>query len=298
MSLSKKPILVISISSGENEASESIKWIHAQKNIEFDFEEIRDLRAVVAHEVLYSTIMSNSEKFSYFVKVDGDMVFSRETVLSEMIAKMRNDVSIDHGVFSVFDWYTQKAIMGMHIFSRRCKWGGRDPLFTDSGITFPGRRMLFWDSPSPVAQHSPNPSLMQAFQFGYHRCLKIMQKDRFCPNLSQSIFQFNLLKNVHEQYLINRDPRRKAALFGASDAMRKSGMQTFGSRDHFSGYESAVSAINNNMCHVDRLIERTWGAGFLRKNLIYNSLLISPWLRGFLCSLLCRVKRFYDKLIT
>lgn len=286
MSEYQKPVLVISVSSGENEVNQSIESIFVQKDIEFDFLEIRDLGNIEAHELLYSTIMQNANDFSYFVKVDGDMVFSRESVLCEMILQMRNDVEIDHGVFSVLDWYTQKAIMGMHIFSSRCQWTKRDPLFTDSGTNFIGRRELFWDSPAPVAYHSPNPGLMQAFQFGYHRCLKILQRDRFFPKLGQSQFQFNLLKNLYEQYLINRDIRRKAALYGACEAMKRGAFKTFDTRAQFCSYNINVEKIANRKCEIDRRIEKNWGMGTLKQNIVCNPILLSPWFRFNLCSLL------------
>lgn len=292
-----KPILVISVSSGENELDKSLESIRAQEGVEFDLKEIRDLGNVEAHELLYSTIMSNSEYYSYSVKVDGDMVFARKTSLSEMINLMQNDVDTDHGVFSVLDWYSQKAIMGMHVFSSRCTWTRRDHLFTDSNTIFPGSRMLVWGSPSPVAHHSPNPSLMQAFQFGFHRCLKILQRDRFCPKVSQSQFQFNLLKNVYEQYQISGDLRRKAALYGACEAANRRSAKNFVSRDDFSAYESVVSEIylSNGMsdveCEVDLSIERVWGTGLLKKNLVYNQLLFGSWLRSNLCSVFSNVRR-------
>ncbi len=284
-------VLVLSVSSGENEAQTSLSLINDQLGVEFEVYVIEGLSQQQAHTKLYRTIMANSEKFQWFVKVDGDMVFQSPDLLAKMISLMSSDTNIDHGVFSVMDWYTQKAIMGMHVFSGRCHWPDlNDPLFTDPSPEYPGIQKLFWESPSPVALHSPDPGLMQAFQFGFHRCLKIVQKDRYCPNVQQALFQFNLIKNLYEQNIINPDVRRKAALFGACEAIKTTN-GLFESRNDFERYRHRVDSLTVEPCDIDKEICRTWGQCGLVSNIILNIPLAKIIFRSNVCRFLRVLRR-------
>jgi len=289
-----KTVLVISISSGENEVTDSLLSINCQQMVDFDLIKIKGLSNKAAHQELHDTVMDNLRRYHYFVKVDGDMVFSSTLTLCQMIKELEKDAQIDHAIFSVLDWYSQKVIIGMHVFSNRCTWGRLDDrLFTDSSPTIPGIRKFFWDSPSPVALHSPNPSIMQAFQFGFHRCLKIVQRDRRCPRLRQVRFQYNLIKNVYEQYLINPDVRRKAVLYGACEALW-SKEKIFESRDHFQAYERKLHSLTLARCPIDDDIDRVWGMGKFNFNMLVNRTVFYPWVRKMGCLVYRKVKRILN----
>ena len=163
-------VLILLLSSGENELEDSKLSIQNQKNIDFDVLHIKDLPNKEAHVKLYRTIEENIDQYSLFLKVDADMVFADDFKLEEIAKCFNEDKELDHIAFSVFDWYSQKAIIGMHAFSNRCFWPKFDDLlFVDPSPSYPGKSKIVWESPAPVAYHSPNPSIIESIQFGFHR---------------------------------------------------------------------------------------------------------------------------------
>lgn len=278
------------MSSGENEYYQSLRSIRQQKEIDFDLIEIKNLPNKEAHRTLYEEIAKNASSYDYFVKVDGDMVFLQDKSLARMIGVIAANSSLDHVAFSVLDWYSQKAIIGMHLYSNRCRWGDlTDSVFVDPSPVIPGEKVLIWSSPAPVAIHSPCPDLSQAFQFGYHRCLKIVQRHRKCPDLNRSNFQYQLLRSVYDQHLIDGDDRRLAALYGACMALR-SNKQAFESRDSFLEFQDSLADFDANKMIIERVVRGVWGYGRFRERYVINVPMFDIWFRWFVCSCYSRLK--------
>lgn len=109
--------------------------------------------------------------------------------------------------------------MGMHMFSNRVKWTiSKEALFVDPAPKREGEQLVCWDGPSPVAEHSPNPSIEEAFMFGYHRALKVLQRGRWIKDIGQAKFQLNLLQQVWNCLEKDFDKRRIATIYGAEKA--------------------------------------------------------------------------------
>ena len=253
-------ILVYVVSCGEGEYQECITKLMEQKGILFEVREIKDMENLKAHNLLYNSIMENASKYDYFVKIDADMILASDYTLYNMIKTMANDGDIDHGIFSVLDWYSMQAIMGMHVFSSNCRWDRlTNDLFVDPDPSIPGNRKYYWDRPSPVALHSPNPTNLQAFSFGYHRTLKILQLKSKNYGISRAYFQLSLLKSVYLQTQFQADIRRQLALFGANTALL-SGQSVLRHKDCLSLYNDSIDeflALDRNK--RDRVISGNWG---------------------------------------
>lgn len=109
---------------------------------------------------------------------------------------------------AVQDWYSDSLIEGFHMFSDRVSCPvTRDSRFVDASPTTPGKRLKLWDSPAPVADHSPDPSPMQAFRFGVHRALKVVQPRRWRLRYGQTRGQWKLLKRCAAS-IRGSDPRK------------------------------------------------------------------------------------------
>lgn len=271
------------MSSGENELNECKKAISGQVSINFDVFHIKDLSNKEAHQLCYSTIMNKKDKYSYFVKVDADMVFTSNTKLEEIINVFKNNPNLDHASFSVLDWASQKAIIGMHAFTNRCYWSKVvDNLFVDPSPSYPGEGKIIWENPAPVAWHSPNPSIKQSIQFGYHRTLKILQKEKKIPNLSRSNFQYDLMYQVYQQSLLDSDNRRLATLFGVDAALHSSRMKFLDSKEN-PVFDKLEEVFLKKDCDKLKIrFDKIWGMSKFKTEFFFSFLKFKIWIRYFI----------------
>lgn len=209
-------ILIIMLYSGENEISESIESIKSQKYRHWEHRLISFRPNLEAHKEMQQLIMEKSSDFDLFIKLDADMVFCHENILENIVEIFASDPELDHAIFAVRDWSSGLNIQGLHVYSPRVKWDDTaDSLFVDPDPHITGRRKVYMGEPAPVAVHSPNPSMRQAFLYGYHRALKVVQRDREHASGYQAHFQFYLLAKVWDQFVQQKDGRRAAVLLGA-----------------------------------------------------------------------------------
>lgn len=211
--------MIVTLYSGEQELASSTRSLEEQTFTNWHRQILRDLPNIEAHRRLYDLIMESRREFDLFVKLDADMVFERRTALSEIVEVFQRTRELDHAIFSVSDWASKQAIMGLHAYSNRVQWlSSAETLFVDPRPNVPGQWQFVWQAPAPVAKHMPDPSVSQAYVFGYHRALKVVQRGRFLKDVDQAEMQLNLLRAVWRAYESSRDPRRALVLFGAEDA--------------------------------------------------------------------------------
>lgn len=210
---------MLTLFSGENELSDCEAALKSQTHTRWEHKIFRHLGNVEAHQTLYHCIMDAANEFDLFVKLDADMVFTRRESLADLVAEFEANQNMDHAVFAVHDWATDRPTMGLHAFSNRVNWPANDEsLFVDPRPQIPGERRLYWETPAPIATHMHDPTAEQAWLFGYHRALKIVQRGRLRKNIEQAETQWAVLENVWEAYKSAGDPRRAAVLLGAEAA--------------------------------------------------------------------------------
>ena len=219
-----KKVLIITLFSGENEFCDCISSIMKQSYKNFDHTIIANYPNIEAHRSLYSLIMERADRYDLFIKIDADMVLKNNNVIGDVVEYIELNGNIDHAIFSLMDWMTGEIILGMHAFSPNAKWEKTsESLFVDPFPMIPGERAIVKAEPSPVADHSPNPSVMQAFFFGYHRALKVVQRDRVEKKLSQINSQLIVLSSIWSKLKANKDKRFAASIYGAECAFRDGG---------------------------------------------------------------------------
>jgi len=211
-----KMVLVLMLNSGENEYQSSLKSLDRQTYKHIDRVVFSDLSNKEAHDTLYSYIMDNSHKYDLFVKLDADMVLINNMVLENIVQFFEPNPNVDQANFSVHDVMSDWNIMGLLAFTGRARWEINDEkLFVDHTPKIPGKRLLIWGKPSPVALHCPDPHLFEAFHYGAHRALKAIQKGRQSKKWIQSAIQWHLLARVWRNYVKFKDKKRGMMMAGA-----------------------------------------------------------------------------------
>lgn len=211
-------ILVLTLYSGENEFERSCASLRAQTHRNFDHKVLRYLPNADAHRDLYETIMRKRLEYDLFLKLDADMLLANVNVLNTVMAQFAKTPDLDHLIVPCDDFMTGTSIIGVHCFSTRVRWEPNpDGLFLDPSPQRPGRRIIM-SRPSPTwFLHSPDPSPLQAFHFGAHRCLKLVQRNRPAERTRTEAIrtQWTALRQVWERFLSDRDLRHGLALAAA-----------------------------------------------------------------------------------
>ena len=207
--------------SGENEFEACLDALEAQSYSNYSLKVFKGLGNKEAHDALYSYFMSVSGSHDIFVKLDADMVLRTPEILNEIAELFARENELDHATFTVFDWYSQRPIVGLHAFSKRASWKPlKESLFVDHNPTIPGHRIMVWEAPSPVADHSPDTTAETAYLFGVHRALKIVQRGNGIFRKDQSKIQFEILRNIWREAKKGNDPRRCLVIVGAESVFR------------------------------------------------------------------------------
>lgn len=259
----KTKVMILTLHSGENEFPTCLESIQRQTHADITHKVFSGLGNWEAHNRLYQTIMDSAVDFDIFIKMDADMVFTRSTVVEEICGMFSAMNSLDHMVCPLEDWPTQRAIMGMHVFSNRVTWNTVDDrLFVDPDPYAPGGKIVLSARGISFATHMESPSLEQAYLFGMHRALKVIQREQPNRKISQIRSQFLLLERVYDIWRAQPDALRAAVLLGAERAF-------LGSEAIMRGKSSAAIPyhdIQRVSSHaIRRDIERLWGSWSSRR---------------------------------
>lgn len=227
-------VLIVTLYSGEAEFDACCRSVLDQKNVTIVHHIIKNLPNREAHQRLYRKFQDDRREYDFLVKLDADMVFSRDDSLAKMLSGF--SPGIDALFYTVWDRLTQSRMWSINIFRSTCsfEFDNNDPLFTDRlPVHHTGKKLSIVDEDNLVL-HAPFPSEFQAFMFGVHRAFKVVQQGARIPRLEASYHQMRILRNVWKNYNDNNDEMALAALCGAQ--MVFSGMMrelNFVSKDVF-----------------------------------------------------------------
>lgn len=209
-------ILIGTLYVDENERARCEQALAAQSYTDWDQTILSGLENRDAHRTLYQLFMDRHDDYGLFIKLDADMVLNSPEALKHIVAEFVKAADLDHAVFMVHDWMSDLSIIGLHVFSCRVSWRrSEEDLFVDPDPDRPGQKRVFEGYPSPIADHSPDPSPFQAFRFGVHRASKILQDARWWIDSAQADFQWQLLTAILATWQRAGDRRRLLALLGA-----------------------------------------------------------------------------------
>jgi hypothetical protein len=213
----KTNILIGMLVSGENEYQDSINSLKQQNFKQWDLFVIENKTKKEAHDLLYKNFMDNKDKYTHFLKLDADMVFSHNNAIEFIISQFQKNKNLDVLMIDVFDFYSNIYIPGQQTFSNRVEWirDKDEYIFTDASPETKGDINRIWNMNKKIILHSPNPSNKQAFLYGIHKGMKILQPSYKEKNIIKSILQITTVQNIWNNYENhNKDIRLLYALYG------------------------------------------------------------------------------------
>lgn len=201
----------------ENELEQCLTSIEEQTLPAHDIFILSNLPNKEAHNRLYQTFMSRRHEADLFVKIDADMVLDRKTFFEEVSMRFLVDSSINHIQIAVDDWYTNRKVMGLHLYRNDYRWiRNKEAHFVDLADSSHnvGRMVNDWSDLAPAAAHSPNPSPFQAFHFGIHKAIKVSQCGRPKKKISFSFAHWENFIQLERHYRKTHDRRLAVAIAG------------------------------------------------------------------------------------
>lgn len=291
---SQLKVLFLTLYSGENEYDELQQSLKIQSYRNWEHIVFRNLPNKTAHMKLYSHIMNNSSKYDLFIKLDADMTLKDEHTLKQIVQFFIDNPNVGQANFSVWDVISQQPIMGLIAFRKNTRWEETEEmLFVDNTPKIDGIRLLVWGNPSPVANHSQNPSIFQAFHFGAHRAMKAIQRNRNKIDTIQSAIQWNFLWRAWRNYKIERDMKRAYFLLGAYYMWKGKLGDTANNYSDPNLKSSFKECSSYSEEYIFSVIRRDFSKTLFRKNLLY--IFLYPKLYEY--RLRYRVKVLYNRIL-
>ena len=193
-------ILVGTLHSIENELEGCLAAICSQTHAAHDSFLISGKGNKEAHDELYQTFMDRAGEVDLFIKIDADMILTRSTFFEEVVERFSTEPDLTHLLIAVYDWMTNRQIMGLHVFRSSHRWNtSKEAYFVDM-VDEKHRMEKDRDQLAPAAIHCGDPSPYQAFHFGLHKAVKFTQLTREDPNLSQRETHWRHFKCLDRHY--------------------------------------------------------------------------------------------------
>lgn len=235
-------VLAVTLYVGEAEYDACCASLARQTNVQVTHKVIRDLPTQEAHQALYRAFNENGDDYDFLIKLDADMVFSRDDALETILKSFTPEIDIV--AYTVWDRLTQSRIWSFNAYRSTCKFEAdqNDALFTDRlPVRHVGRSVSFVDKANLVL-HAPAPSDFQAFMFGIHRAFKVVQPNVKVPRIEASYHQMRILRNVWRNCRDNSDSKALFSIFGAEMVLtRQISEKKFNSKEDFRKYFENMS---------------------------------------------------------
>ncbi len=207
-------ILVGTLHANENELEECLAAIRSQTHAAHDSFVISGKPNKEAHDELYQTFMKRAAEVDLFIKIDADMVLTRNTFFEEVAGRFSAAPDLDHLLIAVHDWMTDRQIMGLHVYRSSHRWNiGNEAYFVDM-LDADHCLEKDRDRLAPAAMHCGNPSPFQAFHFGLHKAVKFTQLTRKDINLAQRETHWRHFKSLERHYRKTKERRLGLARLG------------------------------------------------------------------------------------
>ena len=190
----------------ENEYEECVQSIHQQSFHNFDHFIFLYLPNKEAHYQLFKTFIDQCDKYDVLVKVDADMVLSRPTLFAEIVQELEANPWAEVFSIAVHDFFSDQLIWGLNAYRNTVRWNfDKDTLFVDRPDVPSGKYLTNNSDLAPAAFHCINPSPYQAFHFGVHRGLKVIQPGQTEQNESTSKSHFWTMESTWLHFLRKGD---------------------------------------------------------------------------------------------
>lgn len=200
----------------ENEYEECLRSIKLQTYQNLDHIIIRNLPNKEAHVSLFTAFVRQVETYDLLIKVDADMVISNPQLFENIVRKMREKPGVDILSIAVHDFFSDQLIFGLNTYRNTVRWNfEKENLFVDIPETSQEKYLFDDHELAPAAVHCPNPSPFQAFHYGVHRGLKMVQPDQAEKRESSRRTKWTGMERTWQHYLRTNDIRLGLASLGA-----------------------------------------------------------------------------------
>ena len=205
----------------ENEFDQCVESIKRQTYQTYDYFVIEKCPNKKAHDKLYAVFMDNSNNYDLFIKIDADMVLSRHTFFEELVEYFSKNKEVPHLQIQLDDWFTQRRIMGLHAYKNTHKWILNNEAYFVDIVDAPGQPIVNDSTElAPAAIHCPDPSPFQAFHFGVHKAVKVLQRGQMTKQISYSHTHWKNFVFLESHYHRTKEPRLGLAVAGFLHAIR------------------------------------------------------------------------------
>jgi len=212
-------LLVGTLYTNENEFEECCRSINEQTYKNYDHFIIRNLPNKEAHIKLFKSFLENGDKYDVLIKVDADMVLVKETLFEGIVQKLIENKWADIYSIAVQDFFSDQLIWGLNAYRNTVRWNlTKESLFVDRPEVPVEKYLSDNNELAPAAIHCKNPSPFQAFHYGVHRGLKVIQRDRRVKLEQSSKTHWNSLERTWLNFQKTKDTRMGLACLGAEMA--------------------------------------------------------------------------------
>jgi len=205
----------------ENEFDDCIAAIKSQTYQQFEYFVIQNLPNKTAHDTLYAAFMKRAGEFDLFIKIDADMVLCRNDFFEQVVKRFEQNTEMDLLEIQVQDFFTNRFIGSLNVFRNTVTFNINDEKVFVDRIHNAKHRVEDKTDLAPAAWHCPNPSNFQAFHFGLHKAVKIMQFGKTDKKYMPSCEHWENYETLKLNYKNNPDIRLAYAILGAEIAFRK-----------------------------------------------------------------------------
>lgn len=214
--LNQSPRLFIgTLYSKENEYEACVQSIKSQTYQKFDHFVFADLPNKEAHVALFTAFLAKKDQYDLLIKVDADMVINDPALFENIVLTMQKHPEKDILSIAVHDFFSDQLIFGLNTYRNTVNWDfSRENLFVD--IPLPPCNYLFDDHElAPAAGHCADPSPYQAFHYGVHRGLKMVQPEQESIRESSRRSKWTGMERTWNHYQRTSDRRLALACLGA-----------------------------------------------------------------------------------
>jgi hypothetical protein len=209
-------LFVGTLFSGENEFEECITSITKQTYKNYKHFIFKNLSKKGGHEILFQTFMGCANEYDILIKVDADMVIEDSNFFEKVIEKFNNSQLLSVLTIAVHDFFSDRLIIGLPTYRNNVKWRvSGENLFMEIPPVSQDQIIADFVELAPAAVHCKNPSPFQAFHYGMHRGLKVVQPGREDKRLADSKVHWDSLELTWQNFIRRRDIRLGFACLGA-----------------------------------------------------------------------------------
>ena len=106
----------------ENEFDQCVAAIRKQKGCDFEHFVIENMPHKEAHQALYNRFMENASTFDVFVKVDADMVITRDDFFAKLASRFVSAPAMDQLTVAIHDFFPDRITEGLHSWRNTVRW--------------------------------------------------------------------------------------------------------------------------------------------------------------------------------